>query len=101
MKKLTAEEFAEKVMENGTEIDYSEWASKDRGCEVWEIYAHINENGEVVHGNGNGIKSIWTHLELENEEQSEAFMNGELDDKEKELIINDLYPEYLEFMKNL
>ena len=34
MKKLTAEEFAEKVMENGTEIDYSEWASKNRGCEV-------------------------------------------------------------------
>lgn len=64
MKKLTAEEFAEKVMENGTEIDYSEWASKNRGCEVWEIYAHINENGEVVHGNGIGIESNWTYLEL-------------------------------------
>ncbi len=101
MKKLTAEEFAEKVMENGTEIDYSEWASKDRGCEVWEIYAHINENGEIVHGNGEGIKSILTYLELENEEQSEAFMNGELDDKEKELIIKELYPEYLGILKNL
>ena len=101
MKKLTAEEFAEKVMENGTEIDYSEWASKDRGCEVWEIYAHINENGEIVHGNGEGIKSILAYLELENEEQSEAFMNGELDDKEKELIIKELYPEYLGILKNL
>ena len=101
MKKLTAEEFAEKVMENGTEMDYSELASKDRGCEVWEIYAHINGNGEVVHGNGNGIKSIWTHLELENEEQSEAFMNGELDDKEKELIIKELYPEYLEILEDI
>lgn len=101
MKKLTAEEFAEKVMENGTEIDYSECSSKDRDCEVWEIYAHINENGEVVHGNGKGIKSIWTYLELENEEQSEAFMNGELDDIEKKVIIKELYPEYLGILKNL
>lgn len=101
MKKLTAEEFAEKVMENGTEIDYSECSSKDRGCEVWKIYAHINENGEVVRGNGKGIKSIWTYLELENEEQSEAFMNGELDDIEKKVIIKELYPEYLGILKNL
>ena len=101
MKKLTAEEFAEKVMANGTEIDYSECSSKDRGCEVWEIYAHINENGEVVHGNGIGIESIWTYLELENEEQSKAFMNGELDDMEKKVIIDDLYPEYLKILENL
>lgn len=46
-------------------------------------------------------ESIWTYLELENEEQSKAFMNGELDDKEKELIIKELYPEYLGILKNL
>ena len=40
-------------------------------------------------------------MELENEEQSEAFMNGELDDIEKKVIIKELYPEYLGILKNL
>ena len=48
MKKLTAEEFATKVMENGTEIEYEDFESASRDCQIWTIYAHITEDGDLV-----------------------------------------------------
>lgn len=102
MKKLTAEEFAAKVMENGTEVEYEEWLSKDRGCEVWSVYAHIDEyTGEVTWHCGSDIRTISAQLELENQEQNEALMNGELDEMEKQLIIDELYPEYLKVLEDV
>ena len=32
-------------------------------------------------------------------EQSEALMSGELDDMEKDVIISDIYPQYVETLK--
>ena len=40
MKKLTADEFAAKVMATGTEIEY--------GNGVWMIYAHLTDYGDVI-----------------------------------------------------
>ena len=59
MKKLTADEFAAKVMATGTEIEY------DNG--VWMIYAHLTDDGDVKtsHLDARDLMvttSIWTTL---------------------------------------
>lgn len=102
MKKLTAEEFAAKVMENGTEIEYEELESKNRDCQVWSVWAHADEyTGEVVWSSGKDIVSFRALLCLESQEQSEQLMNGELEALEKTLIIDELYPKYVEMLEDL
>lgn len=103
MKKLTAEEFVEKVMENGTEIEADEaenFNREDGDDTVWTVYAHIDLNGNLVHSVSDAEWTVTANLEL-SEKQSEALMNGELDDVEKEVVIKELYPEYLGILKNL
>ena len=104
MKILNAEEFAAKVMENGTEVEPNEYETMgwqkdvDQDETVWTIYAHIDADGNLVHSNSDAEWTITTSMEL-NREQSEALMNGNLDDTEKEVIINELYPQYIETLK--
>lgn len=93
MKKLTAEEFAAKVMTTGTEIEY------DNG--VCVIYAHLTEDGDVKtsHLDARDLM-ITTSIELSDEE-GEALMNGNLDDVEKRAVVEDLYPKYLEALEDM
>lgn len=101
MKVLTAEEFAEKVMENGTEIEADEaenFNREDGDDVVWTVYAHIDSNGNLVRTVSDAEWTITANLEL-SEEQSEALMNGELDDVEKKLVIEELYPQYIDTLK--
>ena len=101
MKILTAEEFAEKVMENGTEIEADEaknFGREDGDDTVWTVYAHIDSNGNLVHSVSDAEWTVTADLEL-SEEQSEALMNGELDDVEKEVVVKELYPQYIDTLK--
>ena len=93
MKRLTADEFATKVMATGTEIEY------DNG--VWMIYAHLTNDGDVKtsHLDARDLM-VTTRIDLTDEE-SEALMNGALDDIEKQVIMDDLYPKYLEALEDM
>lgn len=101
MKKLTAEEFATKVMENGTEIEYEDFESASRDCQIWTIYAHITEDGDLVRCCDDAEETITTKLVLDDQSQSDALMNGELDDMEKQVIIDKLYPKYLKVLEDM
>lgn len=100
MKILNAEKFAAKVMENGTEIEVND--SRTMNCEdgetVWSVYAHIDADGNLVHRLGAAEWTVTADMKL-TAEQSEALMNGELDDMEKAVIISDLYPQYVATLK--
>lgn len=101
MKILTAEEFAEKVMETGTEIEADEaenFNREDGDDTVWTVYAHIDLNGNLVHSVSDAEWTVTANFEL-SEKQSEALMNGELDDVEKEVVIKELYPRYIDTLK--
>jgi hypothetical protein len=100
MKILNAEEFAAKVMENGTEVEPDEYKTMnfEDGETVWTIYAHIDADGNLVHNHDDAEWTITADMNL-TEEQSEALMQGELDDMEKDVIISDLYPQYVETLK--
>lgn len=93
MKKLTADEFATKVMATGTEIEY------DNG--VWMIYAHLTDDGDVKtsHLDARDLM-VTTSIELSDEE-GEALMNGNLDDVERQAVVEDLYPKYLEALEDM
>lgn len=93
MKKLTAEEFAAKVMFNGTEVEYDN--------SILTIYAHLTEDGDVkMTGHNARDLMVTTRIDLTDEE-SEALMNGALDDIEKQVIMDDLYPKYLEALEDM
>lgn len=97
MKKLTADEFATKVMATGTEIEY------DNG--VWMIYAHLTDDGDVKtsHLDARDLM-VTTSIELSDEE-GEALMNGSMDgsmdDVERQAVVEDLYPKYLEALEDM
>lgn len=93
MKKLTADEFATKVMATGTEIEC------DNG--VWMIYAHLTDDGDVKtsHLDARDLM-VTTSIELSDEE-GEALMNGNLDDVERKAVVEDLYPKYLEALEDM
>lgn len=93
MKKLTADEFATKVMATGTEIEY------DNG--VWMIYAHLTDDGDVKtsHLDARDLM-VTTSIELSDEE-GEELMNGNLDDVERQTVVEDLYPKYLEALEDM
>lgn len=91
MKKLTAEEFTKKVMENGTELE------PETEIKIL-VYAHINENGELVHSCTNAEWSIFSPIEMNNSEEAAKLCNGDLDNLEREYIISDLYPQYCEII---
>lgn len=100
MKIFNAEEFAAKVMENGTEVEPDEYKTMD--CEdgetVWTIYAHIDADGNLVHNHDDAEWTITADMCL-TEAQSEALIQGDLDEMEKDVIIRRLYPQYVETLK--
>lgn len=53
MKILNTEEFAAKVMESGTEVEFDDYSTMN--CEddfIWTIFAHIDADGNLVHSLG-------------------------------------------------
>lgn len=100
MKILTAEEFAATVMENGTEVEFNDCSSMscEDGESIWTIYAHIDADGNLVRNASDAEWTVTADMTLTSE-QSEALMNGDLDDMEKTVIISDLYPQYVATLK--
>lgn len=92
MKILTAEEFTAKVMENGTELEVVDACTLD-------VYAHINANGELVHSVSGAEWTISSRIALDDADQASAMLDGCLDDAEKEIIVSDLYPQYVATLK--
>lgn len=88
MKKITEEEFARKVMENGTEIEWDEYYKAPM------IYAHISEDGDLVGSCGEAEWTIFTVTRMTADDLERIF-NGELEEEEKQIIIDDLYPQYI------
>lgn len=92
MNKLTAEEFASRILESGTEIEWDEYNNAPM------IYAHISEDGDLVSSCGEAEWTISTIARSLTADDLERIYNGELEEEEKEIIIDDLYPQYLEII---
>lgn len=119
MKKLTADEFAAKVMSTGTELEVDElctqslrkydreWSEEiqdDEQAVVLDIYAHINvHDGDVKTEDlsGDDFKLI-AEMQL-TQRQMDALYNGneEIEKIERQIIIDEIYPQYLELLKEL
>ena len=120
MKKLTAEEFAEKVMFNGTELEVDdlrtmslqkynqEWSEEeipdDEQVIVFDIYAHIDvDTGEVkTDGCKNTDFMLTAEMQL-TQKQADGLYNGdeEVEKIERQIIMDDIYPQYLEFLEEM
>lgn len=120
MKKLTAEEFAEKVTANGTEFEIDElrtmslqkynqeWSDEEIPEEeqvlVFVIYAHIDpESGDVkTEGLSGSDFMLAAEMQL-TQKQADGLYNGDAETEqiERQIIIDDIYPQYLEFLEDL
>jgi hypothetical protein len=120
MKKLTADEFAAKVMSTGTELEVDElrtqslrkynreWSEEeiqnDEQAVVLDIYAHINvHDGDVKTEDlsGDDFKLI-AGMQL-TQRQADALYNGneEVEKIERQIIMDEIYPQYLELLEEL
>lgn len=120
MKKLTADEFAAKVMSTGTELEVDElrtqslrkydreWSEEeiqdDEQAVVLDIYAHINvHDGDVKTEDlsGDDFKLI-AEMQL-TQRQADALYNGnkEVEKIERQIIMDEIYPQYLELLEEL
>lgn len=97
---LSAKKFAEKVLENGAEVELNEHKSQDcaDGETVWTIYAHIDEHGDLIHSYTSAEWTITADMRL-TQEESDALMRGDLDDREKAVIIEEMHPQYITVLK--
>ena len=120
MKKLTAEEFAEKVLSTGTELEVDElrtqsmrkynqeWAEEeiqdDDQVVVLDIYAHINvDDGSVKTENLSGSDYMLTAEMQLTQQQADALYNGDptIEQIERKIIMDDLYPQYEAFFESI
>lgn len=120
MKKLTAEEFAAKVMSTGTELEVDElrtqsmrkyeqeWSEEeipdDEQAVVLDIYAHINvDDGSVKTENLSGSDYMLTAEMQLTQRQAGALYNGDptIEQIERKIIMDDLYPQYEAFFKSI
>lgn len=120
MKKLTSDEFASKVMSTGTELEFDElrtqslrkydreWSEEeiqdDEQTVVLDIYAHINvHDGDVKTEDlsGDDFKLI-AEMQL-TQRQADALYNGneEVEKIERQIIMDEIYPQYLELLEEL
>ena len=119
-KKLNTAEFAEKVMANGTELEVDdartmslqkynqEWVEKeipdDEKIIVFGIYAHIDvDTGDVKTEDLKNTDFMLTaELQL-TQRQADALYNGdeEVEKIERQIIMDDIYPQYLEFLEEM
>lgn len=106
MKKYTAEEFAAAIIEStASELEYNEYRTHDLreagwSEEVWDIYAHISDEGELLEDGGEVIHCEW-RIPASAEEDTIPYDRPELLDDERATIIADLYPKYLELVADL
>ena len=129
VKKLTAEEFAAKVMVTGTELEVDElrtqsiqkyereWAGDDQDAPedpdpdyrdpnaavVFVIYAHMDDDGSVkVKNLSSSDHMLTTEMQL-TQQQADALYCGDQDSQqiERQIIMDDLYPQYLEFLETV
>lgn len=120
MKRLTAEEFAEKVLSTGIELEVDELRTKsmrkyeqewseeeiqdDEQAVVLEIYAHINVHDGDVKTRDLSASDYMLTAEMQlTQRQADALYNGdeEVEKIERQIIMDEIYPQYLEFLEEL
>ena len=120
MKKLTAEEFAAKVMSTGIELEVDElrtqsmrkyeqeWSEEeipdDEQAVVLDIYAHINvHDGDVKTENLSGSDYMMTEEMQLTQQQADALYNGdsEIEQIERQIIMEEIYPQYEAFLESM
>nr|DAT26279.1 MAG TPA: hypothetical protein [Bacteriophage sp.] len=120
MKKLTAEEFAAKVMSTGTELEVDElrtqsmrkyeqeWSEEeipdDEQAVVLDIYAHINVHDGDVKTEDLSASDYMLTAEMQlTQQQADALYNGneEIEKIERQIIMDEIYPQYLKLLEEL
>lgn len=127
--KLTAKEFANLVMSTGTELEVDElrtqsaqkyereWSGDVQDAPedpdpdyrdpnapiVFVIYAHLDEDGNVKTKDLHASDHLLTAEMQLTQRQADALYNGdpELEQVERQTIMDDLYPQYLEFLETV
>lgn len=120
MKKLTADEFATKVMSTGTELEVDElrtqsmrkyeqeWSEEeipdDEQAVVLDIYAHINvHDGDVKTSDLSASDYMLTAEMQLKQQQADALYNGdpEIEQIERQIIMEEIYPQYEAFLESM
>ena len=120
MKKLTAEEFAEKVLSTGSELEVDELRTQslrkyERECSeeeiqddeqivVLDIYAHINADDGSVKTEDLSASDYMLTAEMQlTQLQADALYNGDpaIEKIERQIIVDDLYPQYEAFFESI
>lgn len=120
MKKLTAEEFVEKVLSTGTELEVDElrtqslrkydreWSEEeipdDEQTVVFDIYAHINVHDWDVKTKDLSASDYMLTAEMQlTQQQADALYNGneEVERIERQIIMDEIYPPYLRLLEVL
>ena len=120
MKKLTADEFAAKVMSTGTELEVDElrtqslrkydreWSEEeipdDEQTVVLDIYAHINvHDGDVKTEDLSASDYMLTAERQLTQQQADALYNGdpEIEQIERQIIMEEIYPQYEAFLESM
>ena len=120
MKKLTAEDFSEKVLSTGTELEVDElrtqslrkyeqeWSEEeipdDEQAVVLDIYAHINvHDGDVKTSDLSASDYMLTAEMQLTQQQADALYNGdpEIEQIERQIIMEEIYPQYEAFLESM
>lgn len=127
--KLTAKEFANLVMSTGTELEVDElrtqsaqkyereWSGDSQDAPedpdpdyrdpnapiVFVIYAHLDEDGNVKTKDLHASDHLLTAEMQLTQQQADALYCGDKDVEqiERQTIMDDLYPQYLEFLETV
>lgn len=115
MKKLTADEFAAKVMSTGTELEVDElrtqslrkydreWSEEEQTV-VLDIYAHINVHDGDVKTEDLSASDYMLTAEMQlTQQQADALYNGdpEIEQIERQIIMEEIYPQYEAFLESM
>ena len=120
MEKLTADEFATKVMATGTELEVDElrtqslqkydqeWSEEeipdDEQTVVLDIYAHINVHDGDVKTEDLSASDYMLTAEMQlTQQQADALYNGdpEIEQIERQIIMEEIYPQYEAFLESM
>ena len=111
MKKLTADEFAAKVMSTGTELEVDELRTQslrkipdDEQTVVLDIYAHINVHDGDVKTEDLSASDYMLTAEMQlTQQQADALYNGdpEIEQIERQIIMEEIYPQYEAFLESM
>ena len=98
MKKLTADEFAAKVMSTGTELEVDELRTQSL-----RKYDREWSEEEIPDDEQTVVLDIYAHINVHDGDVKTALYNGdpEIEQIERQIIMEEIYPQYEAFLESM